>query len=399
MVEARVQRAGERLAASDEGAPSPPAVSAVVVAVLLLGLVFHVRLDNLLDVANLDEHVLGLEIGVDDAALAVEVVEAEQHLLGDLLDERHGDAAVVPALDEAEQVLAEDLEDHADVDAIGALVVEGVEQADDVFPARVVLVGVDDLFQQLDLVEGRLGVVGGRADDLEGDVLAICVVARQPDGGEVAPAELADNGVLAVLVVLADLDGVVAALAVVLRILLVGGVVGLVGRGRGRVGRVGQRVAVGLGVRVEGRARGGGGAGRGIGALGGDDGLEVLALPPLLAAVAVGGLGDLLGLVDGRLFDVGAIHRGGGRGGEGGSAFRRSGRVGQRSWATKLQRGRGRRAVTSAASLPSKIIAHGGRARTGNKECCRRTRPAISSQLLESSLSAPLARTIAVTGR
>lgn len=41
-----------------------------------------------------------------------------------------------------------------------------------------------------------------------------------------------------------------------------------------------------------------------------DDGLEVLALPSLLAAVAVCGVGDLLGLVDGRLFHVGAIHGG-----------------------------------------------------------------------------------------
>jgi hypothetical protein len=58
--------------------------------------------------------------------------------------------------------------------------------------------------------------VGGRAHDLEGDVLAGSVVAGQPDGGEVAPAQLAHNGVLAVLVLLADLDGMVAALAVLL---------------------------------------------------------------------------------------------------------------------------------------------------------------------------------------
>jgi hypothetical protein len=42
----------------------------------------------------------------------------------------------------------------------------------------------------------------------------------------------------------------------------------------------------------------------------GDDGLQVLALPPLLAAVAVRGLRDLFGLVDGGLLDVGAIHIG-----------------------------------------------------------------------------------------
>lgn len=45
--------------------------------------------------------------------------------------------------------------------------------------------------------------------------------------------------------------------------------------------------------------------------LGRDDRLQVLALPPLrLAAVAVGRLRDRFRLVDGRLLDVGAIHRG-----------------------------------------------------------------------------------------
>lgn len=230
MVEARIERTGQRLGACDEGPPSPPAVPAAVVAVLFLGLVFDIGLDNLLDVANFDEDVFGLEVGVDDAALAVEVVEAQQDLFCDLLDQRHGDAAVVPALDEAQQVLAEDFKDHAHVDAVRALVVERVEQADDVLAAGVVLVRVDDFFEQLDLVEGGFGVVGGGADDLEGDVLAVGVVARQPDGGEVAPAQLAHDGVLAVLVLLADLDGVVAALAVVLGVFLVGGVVGLVDR-------------------------------------------------------------------------------------------------------------------------------------------------------------------------
>lgn len=44
--------------------------------------------------------------------------------------------------------------------------------------------------------------------------------------------------------------------------------------------------------------------------LGRDNGLQVLALPPLgLAAVTVGRLRDRLRLVDGGLLDVGAIHR------------------------------------------------------------------------------------------
>lgn len=77
---------------------------------------------------------------------------------------------------------------------------------------------------------------------------------------------------------------------------------GVLRGGGGAVGRADVLV-------LEGRGR----RGRGILAgllLRGDDGLQVLALPSLLAAVAVGSLRDLLRLVDGGLLDVGAIHDG-----------------------------------------------------------------------------------------
>ena len=228
MVEAGIEGTGKGLAAGDKCPPSPPAVPVVIVTVFVLGVVFDVCLHNLLHVANFNEHVLGLQIRVDDAALAMEVIEAEQNLLGDLLYERHGYAAVVPPLDQTQQVLTQNFKHHADVDAIGAFVIERVEQTDNVLAAGMVLVGIDNFFQQLDLVESRLGVVSSGADDLKGNVLARIIVARQPDGGEMTPAQLAHNGVLAVLVLLADLDRVVAAFAVVLRILLIGCILGLV---------------------------------------------------------------------------------------------------------------------------------------------------------------------------
>lgn len=106
--------------------------------------------------------------------------------------------------------------------------------------------------------------------------------------------------------------------------------------------------------------KGGRGGGRGVLAallLRGDDGLQVLALPPLLAAAAVRRLRDLLRLVDGGLLDVGAIHgapspprAGCGRlllGAGLRVAFRRSGRVGLRSsacgWECDQRGARGRR--------------------------------------------------------
>lgn len=36
---------------------------------------------------------------MDNAAFAVEIVEAKEDLFGDLLDERHGDTAMIPPLD------------------------------------------------------------------------------------------------------------------------------------------------------------------------------------------------------------------------------------------------------------------------------------------------------------
>ena len=75
-------------------------------------------------------------------------------------------------------------------------------------------------------------------------------------------------------------------------------------RAVGRVGVLGGVAGVGGG-------SGSGSGGRGFAVallLGGDDRLQVGALPALLAGAAVGGLRDLLGLVDGRLFNVGAIH-------------------------------------------------------------------------------------------
>ena len=234
VVEASVQGRRQRLRARDERTTPPPPIAVVL---FVGGLLLDVLLDDLLDVSNLDEDVLGFEVGVDDATLAVQIVQAKQDLLGDLLHEGDGDAPVVPALDQAQQVLAQHLEDHADVGAIGAFVFEGVEEGHDVLAARVVGLGLDDLAEQLDLIDGGLGVVRGRAHDLEGDVLLGDVVAGQPDRAEMAPTQLAHDRVFAVLELLTDRHGMVAALAVVLRVLLIccglGGILARRGGGGG----------------------------------------------------------------------------------------------------------------------------------------------------------------------
>lgn len=77
---------------------------------------------------------------------------------------------MVPPFDQAQQVLAKHLKHHADVDAVGTFVLKGIQQADDMLLAGMVGVGLDDLLQQFDLIDGGLGVMSGGADDFEGDM-------------------------------------------------------------------------------------------------------------------------------------------------------------------------------------------------------------------------------------
>lgn len=63
----------------------------------------------------------------------------------------------------------------------------------------------------------------GRAHDLESNVASRGGVSGQPHGGEMAPSKLSNDYVLPVVVGLADMDGMVTALLVVARVLLVGG--------------------------------------------------------------------------------------------------------------------------------------------------------------------------------
>ena len=163
MIEGRVERRWEGLAAGNESPASSPAVAVVLlVATLVLDDLLH----NLLDIPDIDEDILGFQICVDDAAFTVEIVEAKQDLLRDLLDQRCRDPAVVPLLDKSQEVLAKNLEYHADVCAVRSFVLEGVEETDDVLATGVIRLSLHDLVEELDLVDSGLGVVSGRSNDL-----------------------------------------------------------------------------------------------------------------------------------------------------------------------------------------------------------------------------------------
>jgi hypothetical protein len=126
--------------------------------------------NHILDIIDADEDVFRLEVGVDNAAAPVHVVQAEEDLLADLAHEPNRDALGLVPLDEAEEILSQDLEDHANMDTIWTLVLEVVEERDDVRAPGVGLVGRDEALEELDFVERGLGVAGSGLDDLESDV-------------------------------------------------------------------------------------------------------------------------------------------------------------------------------------------------------------------------------------
>lgn len=114
---------------------------------------------------------------MNDAALPVQVVKAQEDLFCDLLDKRHRNSPMVPFLDQAQQIFTQDLENHTDVCSVWAFVFEGVEEANDVFSAGVVGLCRNDALQELDLVDGGLGVVRSGTDDFERDMFSRVVIS------------------------------------------------------------------------------------------------------------------------------------------------------------------------------------------------------------------------------
>lgn len=123
--EAGVEWTGKWLTARDQGSPASPPISVIFFS-FFSRLLLHMRLDDLLHVSDLDQHVLRFQVCVDDSAFPVQVVQPQQYLLCDLLDQRHGNATVIPSLDEPQEILAQDFEHHTHMDSIRSLVFEGI---------------------------------------------------------------------------------------------------------------------------------------------------------------------------------------------------------------------------------------------------------------------------------
>ena len=144
MAETGVERTGKRLTARDQGPPSSSSI-----AIILLIVRFRFFLDksfhNVFDIPDFDQNIFGFEIGMDDATFAMEIIQSQQDLFGDLLHQGHGYPTMIPSLDQTEQILSQDLKHHADVHPVRSLVLERIQQADNVFLARVIGIRLDNL--------------------------------------------------------------------------------------------------------------------------------------------------------------------------------------------------------------------------------------------------------------
>lgn len=90
-------------------------------------------------------------------------------------------------------------------------------------PTRVRGLRLDDLAEEFDFIDRSLGIVGGGTNDLQCDVFTGGGIPRQPDGGEMAPTQLAHDHIALVVVCFADRDRMVATLAIIFGVFFLGG--------------------------------------------------------------------------------------------------------------------------------------------------------------------------------
>mmetsp|Transcript_170 Transcript_170/g.634 ORF Transcript_170/g.634 Transcript_170/m.634 type:complete len:206 (+) Transcript_170:1409-2026(+) len=163
-----------------------------------------------------DEHILGLQIRVDDAADTVEVVQADERVCSHLAHRVKRHALEVPLLDERQEIRTHGLEDHAHMFPMRSRVFEVVHK---LHHARERYVGEDvlqrttmcvhpvtqtttlrSLGKQFNLIVRRLGVVRCALLHLHRDkpTLMLAVLA-QPNSGEVTPPELRNDPISTVV--------------------------------------------------------------------------------------------------------------------------------------------------------------------------------------------------------
>ena len=165
---------------------------------------------------DLKDHVLWLEIRMNDITDAMKVVESHQALSGDLSHDWHGYTLISEALDEGQEVAAEHLEGHDRVASVHAMMEELIEHlevvrvrprnlkhlvlfvlADRIDPCLGLIVA-GDIEQDFFLLQSALRVLVCTLLDLQSVKLFVLELQGEPNGGKVAPAELFKDDVLVV---------------------------------------------------------------------------------------------------------------------------------------------------------------------------------------------------------
>ena len=74
-----------------------------------------------------NDHIFRLEVRVNDSALAVQVVQPDQDLLGHSANQRQRNTLIVVSFHDLKQIYAEDFEHHDEVLTIGARMNERIQ--------------------------------------------------------------------------------------------------------------------------------------------------------------------------------------------------------------------------------------------------------------------------------
>ena len=168
-----------------------------------------------------DDHVLRFEVGVDDLAHPVHVIETDQTLSSKFSCQRHWDSLIVVPLNDLQEIYSEDLEHHDEVLAVRPMVDERVEKLHAVgsvaahsklvkfkledwiffvvffngrFPFFTPPI-LRDLIQNFDLIVGSLQIVLCAFLYLDSHIATVLEILCQPNGRKVAPTKFLDDNV------------------------------------------------------------------------------------------------------------------------------------------------------------------------------------------------------------
>ena len=135
-----------------------------------------------------DEHVLRLNVGMDDLTFGVQIVKTLQHLSSDCSYVLQRDATIVGLKNELQQTVSKHLEHHANVSAIDARYCEVIQQLNRLVSFGVAWITITNRAQNLDLILGGVSEARCRLDHFQRHITLDFQFSAQPDSGKVSPA-------------------------------------------------------------------------------------------------------------------------------------------------------------------------------------------------------------------